>query len=225
MQRIGPRTLRILVLALLALLAGVGQAPALPADEPEVRLPATTLDEEQRIVHALNRLGYGPRPGEVEAIRVIGLETWIARQLRPERIDDTATEERLRSMQTLHMSQVELMTAYPQPALLRGIVRRLERAGSQMRGGMNAEAIGRMFPEVEELEKRQRELMDEKGRGEPRDARSRAQRLLDGPGRIGAELSQAKLVRAIYSERQLQEVMTDFWFNHFNVYIGKGAGR
>src|SRR6266700_291228 len=39
------------------------------------------------------------------------------------------------------------------------------------------------------------------------------------------ELVQAKLLRAIYSERQLQEVMTDFWFNHFNVFIGKGADR
>ena len=42
---------------------------------------------------------------------------------------------------------------------------------------------------------------------------------------VGDELMQAKLLRAIYSERQLDEVMTDFWFNHFNVFIGKGADR
>src|SRR6202008_4925834 len=42
---------------------------------------------------------------------------------------------------------------------------------------------------------------------------------------VSNELMQAKLVRAIYSERQLEEVMTDFWFNHFNVFIGKGADR
>jgi uncharacterized protein (DUF1800 family) len=42
---------------------------------------------------------------------------------------------------------------------------------------------------------------------------------------IGGELSQAKLLRAIYSERQLDEVMTDFWYNHFNVFIGKGPDR
>ncbi len=42
---------------------------------------------------------------------------------------------------------------------------------------------------------------------------------------VGDELMQAKLLRAIYSERQLDEVMTDFWFNHFNVYLGKGADR
>ena len=39
------------------------------------------------------------------------------------------------------------------------------------------------------------------------------------------ELNQAKLLRTIYSERQLEEVMTDFWFNHFNVFIGKGPER
>ena len=48
---------------------------------------------------------------------------------------------------------------------------------------------------------------------------------LQGPGRITAELSMAKLDRAIYSERQLDAVMEDFWFNHFNVFENKGADR
>ncbi|MGC2697976.1 MAG: DUF1800 domain-containing protein, partial [Candidatus Angelobacter sp.] len=42
---------------------------------------------------------------------------------------------------------------------------------------------------------------------------------------VGGELSEAKLLRAIYSDRQLEEVMSDFWFNHFNVFIGKGPDR
>ena len=45
------------------------------------------------------------------------------------------------------------------------------------------------------------------------------------PGVVVDELVQAKLLRAVYSERQLEEVMTDFWFNHFNVYVGKGLDR
>ena len=45
------------------------------------------------------------------------------------------------------------------------------------------------------------------------------------PGVVTSELAQAKLLRAIYSERQLQEVMTDFWFNHFNVFVDKGPDR
>jgi uncharacterized protein (DUF1800 family) len=44
-------------------------------------------------------------------------------------------------------------------------------------------------------------------------------------GVVTDELLQAKVLRAIYSERQLEEVMTDFWFNHFNVYVGKGPDR
>jgi uncharacterized protein (DUF1800 family) len=43
--------------------------------------------------------------------------------------------------------------------------------------------------------------------------------------RVMVELSQQKLLRAIYSERQLQEVLTDFWFNHFNVDARKGQDR
>jgi uncharacterized protein (DUF1800 family) len=58
-----------------------------------------------------------------------------------------------------------------------------------------------------------------------RRGQDRMQRAMNSPARIVLELSQAKLVRAIYSERQLQEVMTDFWFNHFNVFIGKNADR
>ena len=42
---------------------------------------------------------------------------------------------------------------------------------------------------------------------------------------IDSELQAGKLLRAVYSDRQLEEVLTDFWFNHFNVFIGKGADR
>ena len=44
-------------------------------------------------------------------------------------------------------------------------------------------------------------------------------------GLVADELVQAKLLRAIYSDRQLEEVMTDFWMNHFNIFINKGADR
>src|SRR5689334_21300256 len=46
-------------------------------------LPATDLTEDEAIVHALNRLGYGPRPGDVEAVRQMGVAKWIDRQLHP----------------------------------------------------------------------------------------------------------------------------------------------
>ncbi|HWM76637.1 MAG TPA: DUF1800 family protein, partial [Methylomirabilota bacterium] len=59
------------------------QAAPEPAPAVRVMLPATSLSEEQRIVHALNRLGYGPRPGDVERVRQMGLAKWMERQLEP----------------------------------------------------------------------------------------------------------------------------------------------
>ena len=68
-----------LILAV-ALAVPTGTAAARPR-------PAPAEDDEARIVHALNRLTFGPRPGDVEAVRRIGLEEWISRQLHPERRD------------------------------------------------------------------------------------------------------------------------------------------
>jgi uncharacterized protein (DUF1800 family) len=201
----------MLLLAGLALSA----SPAAPGggDEPRpVELPEIALGEEERIVHALNRFGYGPRPGDVERIRELGVGSWLTRQLYPERIADPELERRLSDFVTLGKDPVELLVDYPPPSLLRGMVRRL--AGPLE---LDPAELRALFPELEEVEraKRRRE------RGE----RSGPPRQLDGPGLIGAELSQAKLVHAVYSERQLEQVMTDFWFNHFNVFIGKGQVR
>ena len=55
-------------------------------------------------------------------------------------------------------------------------------------------------------------------------AQARSSRRLQGPSRIIAELSMAKLDRAVYSQRQLEAVMEDFWFNHFNVFAEQGRG-
>jgi uncharacterized protein (DUF1800 family) len=136
------------------------------------------------------------------------------------------------------MSSTELLAAYPPPQLLRGIERRLS---AEM--GMDPEAEGTLFPELAQRRARQEQRRTAESSGNSEDDRAasstgrRARRLAEmgpeermaaamaSPRRIVVELSQAKLLRAIYSERQLQEVMTDFWFNHFNVFIGKGADR
>ncbi|MDE2512112.1 MAG: DUF1800 family protein [Elusimicrobia bacterium] len=61
----------------------------------------------------MNRLGYGPRPGDVEKVQALGVDAWIARQLDPERIPDDAVEARLKSFPSLAMSGEQLMDAYP----------------------------------------------------------------------------------------------------------------
>ncbi len=91
------------------------QAAAAPAGAriAPIRLPVQ--DEEKWIVHLLNRLGYGPRPGDVERARAMGLANYIALQLDPERIPDPAVEAKLQPLGTLTMSPQELLAAYPQP--------------------------------------------------------------------------------------------------------------
>jgi uncharacterized protein (DUF1800 family) len=173
--------------AVLAVLAFAVHAPS--AAPPGV--PASA--DEAAIVHVLNRLGFGPRPGEVERVRQVGLATWIDRQLRPDRIADDATEARLAGMPTLGMTSRQIVQEYLQPLLQQRQQRRREDTTDP---GMD---------------RRERPA----GAGA---ARRGAQVLLQ-------ELVAQKLLRAVYSERQLQEVLADFWFNHFNVFANKGLTR
>jgi uncharacterized protein (DUF1800 family) len=140
--------------------------------------------DDKAIVHVLNRLGFGPRPGDIERVRSIGLAAYIDQQLHPERISDTQMAARLAAFSTLMLSTRELTNDYFIPAM------RARRQGKNRADrAPTPEAIGI---------RRQRRVPLE-------------------------ELSQQKFVRAAFSDRQLEEVMTDFWFNHFNVFAGKGA--
>src|SRR5206468_2568694 len=78
-------------------------------------LPITELSPDEAILHALNRLAYGPRPGDVERVRQMGLAKWIERQLNPNSIDDKGVEARLEDYPTLRMSTAKLIVEYPQP--------------------------------------------------------------------------------------------------------------
>ncbi len=158
-------------------------------------------EERTRIVHALNRLAYGPRPGEVDAIARLGLAKWIDRQLSPEKISDEDAEARLGALRTTRLSTRELLAKY-------GIPREARREIQQARAQLGES------PSEEDVKRVRRELIAKYG---PQ---------MDGsPRLVLEELQQAKLLRAIYSERQLDEVLVDFWMNHFNVYALKGPAR
>src|SRR6185295_10811807 len=77
-----------------------------------------SLTEEQRIIHVLNRLGFGARPGDVERVKAMGLENYINQQLNPEKVADTVAENKLRELSTLNMTTAELYEKYPQPGQL-----------------------------------------------------------------------------------------------------------
>ena len=172
-------------------------------------LPITELSEDQAILHALNRLGYGPQPGEVARVRQMGLARWIDQQLDPASIDDSALEKRLARYPTLSMSSRQLLQDFPPPALAaknEGLT--LEQYRQQMQK-KRRESVAEMLPT-----------------GDPNfDHANLALARMVGPNRIIAELAMAKMDRAIYSNRQLEAVMEDFWFNHFNVYANKGADK
>jgi uncharacterized protein (DUF1800 family) len=140
---------------------------------------AQDLSREQRALHVLNRLGYGPGPGDVEKVLGLGVEHYIDQQLSPAQI--------------------------PFPPSLQ---QRLERLPAVNR------PAGEMLAE----------LVNAQNAAKQKDAEGK-QKLRETVQRMAEQTAQARMLRAIESPRQLEEVMVDFWFNHFNVFAGKGLDR
>lgn len=154
---------------------------------PPVELPPTTLSADQQVSHVLNRLAFGPSTADANDVRSMGPGAWIARQLRPEAINDARVDAELARFPTLTMTIAQAEEAFP-PLKVQ----------AQLAG------IDMSNPDMKE------QLRQQIGKDEL-------------PRRIGMELASAKLIRAVESRRQLQEVLVDFWFNHFNVSAEKGA--
>ena len=311
----------VLLASTAVLLAGDKKSKSKAANA-EAALPAaqTQIEDDKRIVHALNRFTLGIRPGDVERVRAMGLDKWFDEQLHPEKIDDGAVEARLAPFRTLKMSTKEMVENFPPQQVLKAIengrmsmpsdpgkraVYESRMAAYQQRqqnkedkgaaagnAGSNNDqtaasapadtqsADGTKYtppemrvaannppptPEQLKQQKLREEAMyadidgDALLQMQP-DARykailkmspeerldlartykgPKAMQLVDGmkpdqretieaiaqPQAVLGELAEAKLLRAIYSDRQLEEVMSDFWFNHFNVFNGKGPDR
>ena len=157
--------------------------------------------DDRTIVHVLNRLGFGPAPGDVERVRRAGLQSYIDQQLQPERIDDKELRARLATFETLTQSTQQMAERYYLPAQMA----RREQQRTQ------AAQDPAMTPPNEQRRR------DTATPAQNESIRMEREAL--------GEVMQAKLLRAVYSERQLEEVMVDFWFNHFNVFAGKGQVR
>ena len=264
---------------MLALLV-VGLFASLSARKKE-KSSANPLEERKRALHALNRLTFGPRPGDVDRVAAMGVDKWIELQLHPGKIDDSGLDARLAPFRTLRMNTKEMVENFPPLQVIKAVAEgkesmpsdptrraiyqaQLERyehrqeqkqqGGNDGAGQMNnaehnqqqearvyadlkaeqildlpaderAQALMRMKPQ--ELESMAHNLRPDE-RQQIMQIASPQQRetilALQNPQRVvEQELQEGKLLRAIYSERQLEEVMTDFWFNHFNVFLGKGA--
>lgn len=176
---------------------------------PQARA-AAALSKDQKVLHVLNRLGFGPSPGEVEKVRKMGIEKYIELQLNPEKIDDSALEAKLRRIEVTRMTTDQIFAKYPNP----GAILRMLQDGRD--GAPPAQPQNGDSDEAANAERRARREKLQK---------IYAERGLRPANRIMLEVQTARILRAVYSERQLQEVMVDFWANHFNVYSGKAATR
>jgi uncharacterized protein (DUF1800 family) len=305
-------------------------------------------NDQRRAQHALNRLTFGPRPGDVQQVMAMGVDRWIDQQLHPNRIDNSALDARLEPLRTLRMSTKEITETFPDPQEINQVrngkrpmpsdparravfqvqlarleekkARKEEDAGKNLAaagapektsstpaagsatanaasdgvstadspamngavngattdamnsgGGNDAAMAAAATPaKLTSEEKKQARLREEQlyadlelpqlpslspderykkilgmsaaAQLEVADSLrgGKAPELLEGlnpqqketvlamnnpAGVVTNELAQAKLLRAIYSQRQFEEVMTDFWFNHFNVFVEKGLDR
>ena len=214
--------------------------------QEKTKSKASRLSDAQRILHLLNRLGFGARPGDVERVKAMGVERYIEQQLNPGKISDALAESKVKDLSTLSMSTAQLYEKYPQPGQL---IRQLQRRGDlpddlavarQNRGkasesqtpGQPASGAS-MMPEAMPRTATESNVSraDSVGAGRNNEEYRRIirdyylQNGLQQPQRITAELQASRILRAVYSERQLQEVLVDFWTNHFNVFAGKGADR
>src|SRR5947209_19610263 len=82
----------------------------------------TQMDEHRRAVHALNRLTFGPRPGDVQHVMDIGVDKWIELQLNPKKIDDRALESRLAPFRTFRMATREIVENFPPTQLIKQVM-------------------------------------------------------------------------------------------------------
>src|SRR5438093_762436 len=167
--------------------------------------PAITKGQDQA-AHVLNRIAFGPRPGDVERVQRMGIRQYIEQQLHPEKIDDSRTEERLRDFISLRMDISDVLKRYPEPQQI-------------------ARQLGLRNPQQPNQNQNQNSDQTSQAAIRQKVQAYLRQNGLQPPQQLLQELIGQKIVRAVDSDRQLQEVMTDFWFNHFNVFFGKGADR
>jgi uncharacterized protein (DUF1800 family) len=260
--------------ALIFPIALPAEAPA-PIDGRQISSASAPLKGDDRLLLVLDRFTYGPRPGDLERLRSVGIQAWFDQQLTPQKIDDSALDQRLADYPAMQLPLKELMERYPNQQVIRRMMNgQGDRPGGEAEKAIYADSIARYKERL--AKKNDTDAAKSAVNGDESVADStplpqNAQTLIALPpdqrfsalcgfnpqqlkalrqsaqpgerlqlvagftpqqlealaafatpaGVVAAEDIQTKLLRDIYSERQLNEVMTDFWLNHFNVYIKK----
>jgi uncharacterized protein (DUF1800 family) len=230
------------------------------------------ISRDQKVEHALNRLSFGARPGDVQQVRSLGLKKWIDLQLHPERIpENPSLAAKLRPLDTLNMSTAKMLQNYPSRQQVKQMVAgklpfpddpdkrmMVDRLVARLEGKKDEDGSKPRAPELAALlapeqlrvlrtgapqqkldlfasfpPDRQDQLLESMGQGmrlqlfaaAPPGLRRRIQSANGPQSVVAQDLMAAKLFRAVYSNRELEEVLADFWYNHFNVFVEKGADR
>ncbi len=269
------RSAAVLLLMALAICASL----ALAADKKHKQKAASVpqMDEDKRVVHALNRFTFGAQSGDVERVKKMGVDKWIEQQLHPEKIDDSGLEARLAQFPTLKMSTREMLEKFPTNPQIKAVaegrasmptdpteraiyeselaryrdrqqLQKQDQNEDMQNADMPAEGAPKKRPlsdaeteariyavadaehlmtlppdkrmaEILKLDPEERRIISKGLKPEQRDQlfegltpeqRETLMALQAGPQLVPLELSQAKIMRATYSQRQLDEVMTDF---------------
>ncbi len=272
------RALVSLVAVMLAVLPAATKKPDVAAADQPFR---TALTKEQRLTHAVERLSFGARPGDVDQIRQMGVDRWIDDQLHPERVaENLILDEKLKPLVSLGMDSATLVKNFPPQQVIKAMseggvpiptepllkaavelqieryrARKLEDGGQKMAAKVDPKAVDDALLTVLEPEQiatlhtgtasEKRALLkslepahvdqvllalsQQMRRGlmpvAPPEVRHKLMLLTTPQQVVSSDLNEAKLLRAVYSNRQLAELMADFWYNHFNVFLDKGADR
>jgi uncharacterized protein (DUF1800 family) len=160
---------------------------------------AAGLTERQAAAHLISRFSFGAKPGMVDEVVKMGLENWFAQQLAGELPDDKVNEM-LKGYPSLSMTNEQISLAY------------IDRARALKY------TIDAGYIDKSELSQFNNENLK---KFEPQVVRYMADNGLKAPQDLYKELIIQKIIKATYSNNQLQEVLTNFWFNHFNITLGR----
>src|SRR5436190_11043746 len=207
---------------------------------------SATMTADQRVAHVLSRLTFGARPGDFEKVKAMGVEAFINQQLDPDSIDNSAVIAKLRRLPTLGMATPVIIEQYtppkpavsPSPAAVMPADRTVATSGEPkvLRASPPLQVLSDDRERMMQADKKMADnsaSMNSDNMKAP-DAVSSQQPGLPAakpspppknPQMVVTELQRAKLLRAVYSDRQLYELMVDFWENHFSIFANKDDDR
>jgi len=200
---------------------------------PNTTKKSTPMTADQRIAHVLSRLTFGARPGDFEKVKGMGVEAFINQQLDPDAIDNTAVMAKLRRLPTLNMATPVIIEQYtpPKPVVSPSptSVTPLDKAAvatigepKVVRAAPAMEGLADDRDRMMQADKKMADLNQKPAESQPAPKPTPPPK---NPQMVVNELQRAKLLRAVYSDRQLFELMVDFWENHFSIFANKDDDR